>query len=143
MPTRAARQVLESTLQRVNVPCFTGDADGRILWLNNAAKEAFGDRAGDLYTTVVAPEYAKRVAAEIDRMRSGATGSDYEIEVVLRDGRCLWRRPAPGCSSFGACRIAPDATATAGARLARQRPVDKPDRGVVALEPRNNPQSCS
>jgi PAS domain S-box-containing protein len=87
VPRRAARQVLESTLQRVNVPCFTGDADGRILWLNNAAKEAFGDRAGDLYTTVVAPEYAKRVAAEIDRMRSGATGSDYEIEVILRDGR--------------------------------------------------------
>jgi PAS domain S-box-containing protein len=79
--------VLESTLQRVNVPSFIGDADGRILWLNDAAKEAFGNRAGDSYTTVVAPEYAERVAAEIDRMRGGATGSDYEIDVILRDGR--------------------------------------------------------
>jgi PAS domain S-box-containing protein len=79
--------VLESTLQRINVPCFIGDADGRILWLNDAAKDAFGDRAGDSYTTVVAPEYAGRVAAEIDRIRSGATGSDYEIDVILRDGR--------------------------------------------------------
>jgi PAS domain S-box-containing protein len=87
MRSRAARQVLQSTLQRVNVPSFMGDADGRILWLNDAAKDAFGDRAGDLYTTVVAPEYAERVAAEIDRMRSGATGSDYEIDVILRDGR--------------------------------------------------------
>ena len=79
--------MLESTLQRVNVPSFIGDADGRILWLNDAAKDAFGDRAGDLYTTVIAPEYAELVAAEIDRMRNGATGSNYEIEVILRDGR--------------------------------------------------------
>lgn len=87
MPPKAARKVLQSTLQRVNVPSFIGDTDGRILWLNDAAKDAFGDRAGDLYTTVVAPEHVKRVAAEIDRMRSGATGNNYEIDVILRDGR--------------------------------------------------------
>jgi PAS domain S-box-containing protein len=87
MPPRATRKVLQSTLQRISVPSFIGNADGRILWLNDAAKEAFGDRTGDLYTTVVAPEYAERVAAEIDRMRNGAAGSDYEIEVILRDGR--------------------------------------------------------
>jgi PAS domain S-box-containing protein len=79
--------VLESTLRRLNVPSFIGDADGRILWLNDAAKDAFGDRAGESYTTVVAPEYVERVATEIDRMRGGATGSDYEIDVILRDGR--------------------------------------------------------
>jgi PAS domain S-box-containing protein len=79
--------VLQSTLQRVNVPSFIGDADGRLLWLNDAAIDAFGDRTGDSYTTVVAPEYTELVAAEIDRMRHGATGSDYEIEVILRDGR--------------------------------------------------------
>lgn len=37
MAPEAARQVLEETLQRVNVPCFIGDADGRIVWLNDAA----------------------------------------------------------------------------------------------------------
>ena len=87
MPPRAARQLLQSTLQRVNVPSFIGDADGRILWLNDAAKDAFGDKAGDLYTTVVAPEHAERVATEIARMRSGASGGDYEIDAILRDGR--------------------------------------------------------
>jgi PAS domain S-box-containing protein len=87
VPPKAARQVLQSTLQRVNVPSFIGDADGRIQWLNDAAKDAFGDRTGDLYTTVVAPEDVERVAAEIDRMRSGATSGDYEIDVILRDGR--------------------------------------------------------
>jgi PAS domain S-box-containing protein len=160
MPPRAARQVLQSTLQRVNVPSFIGDADGRILWLNNAAKDAFGDRAGDLYTTVVAPEDVERVAAEINRMRSGATGRDYEIDVILRDGRRrhvevssvpiegnavfhgFRRRSAAGCSSFGTCRIAPDATATGSTRTARQRPVDKGNRSVVAPKPRNHPQLC-
>jgi hypothetical protein len=73
MPPRSARQVLQSTFQRVNVPSFIGDADGRILWLNDAAKDVFGDRAGDLYTTVVAPEHAKRVAAELDLERTAAT----------------------------------------------------------------------
>jgi PAS domain S-box-containing protein len=87
MPPKPARQVLQSTLQRVNVPSFIGDADGRILWLNDAAKDAFGDRAGDLYTNVVAPEDAERVGAEIERMRRGATGSDYEMDAIMRDGR--------------------------------------------------------
>ena len=87
MSPRPARQVLESTLQRVNVPSFIGDADGRILWLNDAATDAFGDRTGDLYTTVIAPEYVERVATEIDRIRNGATATNYEIEVILRDGR--------------------------------------------------------
>lgn len=87
MPPRPARQVLQSTLQRVNVPSFIGDANGRILWLNDAAKDVFGDRTGDLYTTVVAPEDAERVATEIGRMRGGATGSDYEMDAILGDGR--------------------------------------------------------
>jgi PAS domain S-box-containing protein len=87
MPSRAAREVLQSTLQRVNVPCFISDANGQILWLNDAANAAFGDRAGHLYTDIVVPEHTGRVAAEIDRMRNGATHSDYEIDAILRDGR--------------------------------------------------------
>ena len=87
MPPRSARELLQSTLQRVNVPSFTGGADGRILWLNDAAKDAFGDRTGELYTTVVAPNYLERVETELARMRGGASGSDYEIDAILRDGR--------------------------------------------------------
>jgi len=82
-----AREVLQSTVQRLSVPSFIGDANGRIQWMNDAAKDAFGDRAGASYLDVVAPEDAGRVAAEIDRMRQGAAGSNYEIDVILRDGR--------------------------------------------------------
>ena len=87
MPPRPARRVLESTLQRVNVPSFIGDANGRILWLNDAAQDAFGDRTGDLYTDIVAPQDAERVGIEIDRMRRGANAGDYEMDAIMRDGR--------------------------------------------------------
>src|SRR5438034_6337527 len=87
MSREPARQVLQDTLQKVNVPSFIGDGSGRIVWLNDAAKDAFGDRAGDLYTDVVAPEDVARVAAEIERMRGGAPRGDYEIDAILRGGR--------------------------------------------------------
>jgi DNA-binding NarL/FixJ family response regulator len=87
MARKAAQGVLQETLQRINVPSFIGDANGRILWLNDAANDAFGDRAGDFYTAVVAPEDIARVGAEIEQKRSGAISSDYEITVLLRDGQ--------------------------------------------------------
>lgn len=87
MARKTARQVLQDTLQRINVPSFIGDRDGRIVWLNDAAKTAFGDRSGELYTDVVAPEDIERVTAEIERMRAGGKRADYEIDAILRDGR--------------------------------------------------------
>jgi PAS domain S-box-containing protein len=87
MPREPARKVLQDTLQKVSVPSFIGDGRGRIIWLNDAARDAFGDRAGDFYTDVVAPEDVSRVAAEIERMRGGAPRGDYEIDAILRDGR--------------------------------------------------------
>jgi PAS domain S-box-containing protein len=87
MADKAAQGLLQNTLQRINVPSFIGDANGHILWLNDAAKEAFGDRVGDGYTAVVAPEDVPRVRAEIEQLRGGAVSSDYEVAVLLRDGR--------------------------------------------------------
>jgi PAS domain S-box-containing protein len=81
------RRALEETLRRVNVASFVGDANGRIVWLNDAATEAFGDHVGDAYTAIVAAEDAGRVEAELERIRSGAAQSDYEIDVILRDGQ--------------------------------------------------------
>lgn len=87
MAPKATQRLLQETLQRINVPSFVGDAYGRLLWLNDAAKHVFGDLAGELYTEVVAPEDVPRVRAEIEQMRSGAVSSDYEIAVLLRDGQ--------------------------------------------------------
>ena len=87
MPPSPARHVLQSTLQHVNVPTFIDDANGRILWLNDAAIDAFGNRTGDSYMNVVAPEDVERVRAEIERMRSGAKAGDYEFDAIMREGR--------------------------------------------------------
>jgi len=87
MANESTRKVLQETLQPLGVPSFIGDANGRIIWLNDAAKDAFGDRTGHLYSDVVAPEDAARVAAEIERMRSGEQRGTYEVDAILRDGR--------------------------------------------------------
>jgi PAS domain S-box-containing protein len=87
MARKAAQGLLRETLQRINVPSFIGDGNGRILWLNDAANEAFGDRAGELYTAFVAPDDVQKVRARIERMRAGAVTNDYEIDVLLRGGR--------------------------------------------------------
>jgi DNA-binding CsgD family transcriptional regulator len=86
MARKPAQRLLQETLQRINVLSFIGDANGRILWLNDAATDAFGDRAGDLYTAFVAPEDVRRVRGEIDQMRGGAVSRNFEIDVLLHDG---------------------------------------------------------
>jgi PAS domain S-box-containing protein len=87
MAGSAAQRLLRETLQRISVPSFIGDANGRILWLNDAGRDAFGDRAGALYTAFVVPEDVERVRDEIGRIRTGTRSHDYEIAVLLRDGR--------------------------------------------------------
>jgi len=87
MTHESRRSVLQETLQPLDVPSFIGETSGRLVWLNDAAKAAFGDRTGDFYSDVVAPEDVARVLAEIERMRSGAQRGAYEIDAILRDGR--------------------------------------------------------
>ena len=84
---RSAREHLQDTLQRIAVPSFVGDVDGTIIWANDAAKAAFGDLAGKSYTSVVTPDYAARVQTQIRRQSQGARHTEYEAEVILRDGR--------------------------------------------------------
>jgi PAS domain S-box-containing protein len=85
-PATAIR--LEETLAKINVPSVIADRDGRITWLNDAAKRAFGDRAGEPFTDVVAPEYVSVVQRQLARkLRRGVPVTDYEVEVLMRDGR--------------------------------------------------------
>ena len=79
---------LEETLAKINVPSVIADRGGRITWLNDAAKRAFGDRVGEPFTDVVAPEYVPVVKRQLARkLRRGVPVTDYEVEVIMRDGR--------------------------------------------------------
>jgi PAS domain S-box-containing protein len=83
---RAASE-LAATLQYVKVPAFIVDRNGIVTWLNDAAKELFGDLVGRPVTSVVAPQYVALMQEQLERKLRGARSTDYEVEVMTADGR--------------------------------------------------------
>jgi PAS domain S-box-containing protein len=83
---------LRRTLQRVAVPSFVVNREGIITWLNDAAREEFGDLEGRAFTRIIPPEHVEFVQRQFDRkLKHPESITDYDTEVVMRDGR---RRPA-------------------------------------------------
>jgi PAS domain S-box-containing protein len=78
---------LQATLQHVNIPSFVVDATGVITWINDAATRSFGELTGQPYSVVVVPEDLRIAAKQLRRKLRGAASTDYEIGVVLRDGK--------------------------------------------------------
>lgn len=52
-----------------------------VTWINNAAPAVFGNRVGQPFVCVVAPEYVDLVGRQLDRKLSGEPVTDYEVEV--------------------------------------------------------------
>ena len=77
---------LTDTLRKVKVPSFIAASDGTITWGNDAAKTMFGDLSGQPFTAVVAPEYAQMVKRQLERKLRGVPVTDYEVDVITRDG---------------------------------------------------------
>lgn len=75
------------TLQHVKVPSFIADRDGTITWLNDAAKDIFGDLVGRPAVSVVAPGYVPLMQQQLERKLRGARSTDYEVDVITADGR--------------------------------------------------------
>src|SRR3954454_6500802 len=77
---------LPPALEEISVPCYIVDADGRIRWLNDAAKSLLGDKTGKLATSVIdaadLPEARKRFHRNL---RDGGN-REFALEVVTRDG---------------------------------------------------------
>jgi PAS domain S-box-containing protein len=51
---------VEAVLEHINVPSYLIDATGVIRWVNPAARSIVGDVRGRQFTSVVAPEEARR-----------------------------------------------------------------------------------
>jgi PAS domain S-box-containing protein len=78
---------LAGTLQHVNVPSAIVARDGVVTWLNDAATELFGDLRGQSFFSVVAPEDVASARRQLERKLAGGTPvTDYEIDVITRDG---------------------------------------------------------
>ena len=77
---------LRATLEQVSVPAAILDREGTVTWINHAAREEFGNRVGQPFVSVVAPEYVELVQRQFERKLSGEPMTDYEAEVITADG---------------------------------------------------------
>ena len=90
MPVDALRMMgadVETALEHVNVPSYVIDRAGVVRWMNPAAQELVGDRAGQQFTSVVAPEETRRARELFARKVLGNTEvTDASVTVVDLDG---------------------------------------------------------
>jgi PAS domain S-box-containing protein len=77
---------LTATLEQVSIPAAIVDREGTVTWINNAAREVFGNRVGQPFVSVVAPEYVELVQRQLERKLSGEPMTDYQAEVITADG---------------------------------------------------------
>jgi PAS domain S-box-containing protein len=81
---------LESALDHVNVPSYVLDRSGVVRWMNPAARALVGDRVGQQFTSVVAPEETLRAREMFARKIVGNSEvTDGAVVVVGVDGTRL------------------------------------------------------
>ena len=70
------------------MPAVVIDRHGRFRWLNRGAMEVFGDRVGQPFTRVVAPEDRQLARTHVAKKLIGeAASSDYNLTLIGRDAR--------------------------------------------------------
>jgi len=130
-------------LERVGMPSYLADRDGRIRWLNAEALATFGDARGRLLSSLAAPDHAQRSREQLARkVVGGAHRTDFEIDVIGRNGkRMTWcvssvpvRRDRAVIGVFGVARpcgaVRERAESRGGASVSRLTPRQ---REVLAL----------
>jgi DNA-binding CsgD family transcriptional regulator len=76
-----------AALSEITVPAFILSRDGKIRWLNVAAIDAIGDRRGEHYSKVVAPEVRRSVREQFTKkVLGGARSTSYTAVLLVRDG---------------------------------------------------------
>ena len=79
---------LTETLGRLGLPSVVVSREGRVTWMNDAARAVFGDLDGVIpLGSTVAPEHIPVARKEFERKLDGVPVTDYEIDVITRDGR--------------------------------------------------------
>jgi DNA-binding CsgD family transcriptional regulator len=77
---------LDDVLERVRVPAYLIDVDGRIRWLNVAARRLVGDETGRPFLDVVVPQDRARATAAFNEKILGASDAT-ELRLELRTAR--------------------------------------------------------
>jgi PAS domain S-box-containing protein len=85
-------------LEAMCLPSAVVDRDGRFGWLNRGATDVVGDRVGEHFTAVVAPEDVHHARELFARKLSGEEGAtSSSLTVIDRDGerRRVWFSSVP------------------------------------------------
>jgi PAS domain S-box-containing protein len=80
---------LGAALERVPIPAYLFDAEGRVMWANEQLRSLVGDPTGHNVLEFVAPESRRKVEEQIAAMRISGKPTHYEISLVDRNGRRL------------------------------------------------------
>jgi len=124
-------------LERVGMPSYLADREGRIRWLNAEALARFGDARGRLLSSLAAPDHAQRAREQLAKKVVGGAGrTDFEIDVIGLDGkRTTWcvssvpvRRDSAVVGVFGVARLCGDGV--------RERPEIRAAASASRLTPR-------
>lgn len=82
---------LPAVLAAVPVPVYVVSRGGIIRWFNEEALAVFGDRRGEHYSVLVAPEARQLVDEQFTRKILGtAETTSYEAVLMTRDGEKLY-----------------------------------------------------
>src|SRR4029078_1672815 len=77
----------DDILERVRVPAYLVGADGRIRWLNAAARDLVGDAKRREVLDVIVPEDRERASrAFADKVLGHGESNDMRFELQLRGG---------------------------------------------------------
>src|SRR5262245_30265606 len=78
---------LPMALEEINVPCYVIAANGRIKWVNAAARTVVGDVTGRLFTSVVDPHDVQQARAQFARDLQSDEPGEFALQIVGQDGR--------------------------------------------------------
>jgi len=102
MPVEALKAMganLEDALEHVNVPSYVIDKAGVVRWMNRASRQMVGDRTGQQFTSVVAPEETRRARETFARKLIGnAEVTDGTFAVVDMNGDLVYFERMDGAS---------------------------------------------
>lgn len=80
----------DEILERVHVPAYLIDTEGRIRWLNAAARDLVGDANGRPFMDVVVPQDRQRATAAFrEKILGQKWATDLRLEVRTRSGASL------------------------------------------------------
>jgi PAS domain S-box-containing protein len=86
---RALQVELPPALEAVRVPAVLIDAEGRIRWLNGVAIELFGDKRGQRYTDLVAPEDTRLARERFAKKILGGPTTDSRVGIAGPKGETI------------------------------------------------------